>query len=106
LGLHTGTFTGTSPRFIPEHALTVVDGTEPFFSYGATLSTDAQSSAMPLSDGLPDIGPTPAGYLRDESTDKYYLEILRRKALILEKFSGRSFKILKRRTFGTRCSLC
>jgi hypothetical protein len=83
-----------------------MDGTEPFFSYGAQLETGAQPSAMPLSDGLPDIGPTPAGYLRDESTDTYYLEILRRKSLILERFSGRSFKILKRRTFGTRCSLC
>ena len=52
------------------------------------------------------IAPTKAAYLQDLTTDIVYNEILRRKSVTLNNYSGRDLKILKRRTFGTRCTVC
>lgn len=52
------------------------------------------------------IVPTTAAYLQDDTTDNSYNEILRRKSLVINKYSGRDLKILKRRTFGTHCTVC
>ena len=51
-------------------------------------------------------GPETAAYVRDESDDPIYNEIVRRKSLVLNSYSGRPLKILKRRTFGTHCTEC
>ena len=48
---------------------------------------------------------TPA-YVKSYTTDRPTLEIIRRKKLAIDRFSGRDIKILRRRTYGTRCSLC
>jgi hypothetical protein len=52
------------------------------------------------------IVPTTAAYLQDDTADTTYNEILRRKSLAMNKYSGRDLKILKRRTFGTHCTVC
>tara|TARA_Y100000592_G_C5327234_1_gene247759 strand:- start:8 stop:451 length:444 start_codon:yes stop_codon:yes gene_type:complete len=48
---------------------------------------------------------TPA-YVKSYTTDRPTLEIIRRKKLGIDRFAGRDIKILRRRTYGTRCSLC
>ena len=48
---------------------------------------------------------TPA-HIKSYTIDRPTLEIIRRKKLALDRFSGRSVSILRRRTFGTRCSTC
>ena len=48
---------------------------------------------------------TPA-FIKSYTVDKYTLEIIRRKKLVLDRFSGRRIKLLRRRTYGTKCSLC
>ena len=48
---------------------------------------------------------TPA-YVKSYTTDRPTLEIIRRKKLVVDKYAGRDVKILRRRTYGTRCSLC
>jgi len=52
--------------------------------------------------------PEPAAYLKDEVPDKIFREIVRRKNINLNnsRGSGRDFKIFKRRTWGTHCSVC
>ena len=48
---------------------------------------------------------TPA-YVKSYTTDRPTLEIIRRKKLAIDRFAGRDIHILRRRTYGTRCSLC
>ena len=48
---------------------------------------------------------TPA-YVKSYTTDRPTLEIIRRKKLVVENYAGRDVKILRRRTYGTRCSQC
>ena len=48
---------------------------------------------------------TPA-YIKSYTIDRPTLEIIRRKKLTLDKFSGRPVYLLRRRSYGTRCSIC
>ena len=48
---------------------------------------------------------TPA-HIKSYTVDRYTLEIIRRKKLLLDRYSGRPVYILRRKTYGTRCSLC
>lgn len=50
---------------------------------------------------------TPA-YFRDEVPDRVFREIVRNKRIALNntRFSGRDFRVFKRRTWGTHCSNC
>tara|TARA_Y100000004_G_scaffold196679_1_gene267555 strand:- start:623 stop:1429 length:807 start_codon:yes stop_codon:yes gene_type:complete len=52
------------------------------------------------------LGDSKPAYVNDNSLDKAYKEILRRKTLVLNKKTGRDCKVLKRRTFGTYCTTC
>jgi len=52
---------------------------------------------------LPD---TPAYLNKPGTVDRAYLEILRRKTLVLNKKTKRTFYLLKRYTRGTRCTTC
>ena len=52
------------------------------------------------------VQPTQASYRKGVSTDKFHKEILRRKKISLDKYTGRDFFILKRRTYGTHCTEC
>jgi len=45
-------------------------------------------------------------YLHDSNTDKFHREILRRKRLVLDRYSGRTLYIIKKRSWGTRCTTC
>ena len=55
-----------------------------------------------------DYQPEPAAYLKDEVPNHVFREIVRRKNINLQnpRFSGRDFRIFKRRTWGTHCSEC
>jgi len=52
--------------------------------------------------------PDPAAYLKDEVPNRVFREIVRRKNINLlnPRFSGRDFKIFKRRSWGTHCNVC
>jgi hypothetical protein len=52
--------------------------------------------------------PEPAAYLKNEVVNRVFREIVRRKNINLlnPRFSGRDFKIFKRRSWGTHCSVC
>lgn len=52
--------------------------------------------------------PDQAAYLKNEVPDRVFREIVRRKNINLQnpRFSGRNFKIIKRRTWGTHCPDC
>jgi len=54
--------------------------------------------------------PDPPVYNNNESTDYTWVEILRRKRLVMERsdnrYSSTDFYLLKRRTWGTHCTLC
>lgn len=52
--------------------------------------------------------PETAAYLKDEVPDKIFREIVRRKKLNINhpRHSGRDFKVVKRRTWGTHCNVC
>lgn len=52
------------------------------------------------------IEPDRPGYRKGVVADKVALEIIRRKNLSLNRYAGRDFYILKRRTFGTHCPTC
>lgn len=45
-------------------------------------------------------------YVKDISIDKVTKHVLRRKSLALRKYSGRTLKVLKKRSWGTRCTEC
>ena len=59
--------------------------------------TSLESSVLPI---------VPAYLNKPGTVDKSYLEILRRKNLALNRKVGRTFKLLKRHTLGTRCTSC
>jgi len=59
--------------------------------------------ATPANDS---IQPSLPAYVNDSSTNKAYKEILRRKKKVLDRFVGRDLTILKRRTYGTYCTVC
>lgn len=52
--------------------------------------------------------PTAPAYLKDGVPDRVFREIVRRKAIVLNnpRYSGRNFKVFKRRTWGIHCSTC
>jgi len=52
--------------------------------------------------------PDQAAYLKDEVPDRVFREIVRRKNINLlnTRFSGRDFRIIKKRTWGTHCNDC
>ena len=52
------------------------------------------------------LAPRLASYFKGKSPDLYTKEILRQKRIVLEKFVGRKFFLLKRRTWGSHCNLC
>jgi len=57
-----------------------------------------------------DIVPTIPAYVSDDSTNRPWIEILRRKQLVMNRtdnrYSGIDLYLLKRRTWGTRCTDC
>jgi len=63
-------------------------------------------STVPAQVPASQVQPETPAYVNDSSLDKVYKEILRRKTRILAKFTGRDLYILKRRTYGTYCTLC
>lgn len=50
--------------------------------------------------------PVRAGYRKGILTDLTALEIVYRKNISFQRYSGRDFTVLKRRTFGTHCTTC
>ncbi|KKL73684.1 hypothetical protein LCGC14_2072420 [marine sediment metagenome] len=52
--------------------------------------------------------PTDPAYLKDGVPDRVFREIVRRKAIVLNntRYSGRNFKVFKRRSWGIHCSTC
>jgi hypothetical protein len=52
--------------------------------------------------------PTLPAYLKDDTPDRVFREIVRRKAIVLNntRYSGRNFKIFKKRSWGVHCSSC
>lgn len=58
--------------------------------------------------GIVSYQPDPASYLKDDVPDRVFREIVRRKNVNLQntRFSGRDFKIFKKRTWGTHCPDC
>ena len=45
-------------------------------------------------------------FRKSTTTDKAALEIVRRKSIALERYSGRDFFVIKKRTYGTHCTTC
>ena len=58
--------------------------------------------------GILSYQPDTAAYLKDEIPDKVFREIVRRKKLNIDhpNHSGRNFRVIKRRSWGTHCSAC
>lgn len=56
--------------------------------------------------GEVDIQPDRPAYRKGTTADKYAIEVIRRKSLSLDRFAGRDYYVLKRRTYGTHCPLC
>lgn len=55
--------------------------------------------------GIISYQPEQAAYLKNELPDKIFRRIIKQKNLTL-KFSGRNFKVVKKRTWGTHCPDC
>ena len=55
-----------------------------------------------------DYQPTAPAFLKDTTPDRVFREIVRRKTIILNnsRYSGRDFRIFKKRSWGTHCSSC
>lgn len=57
-----------------------------------------------------DFAPDDPAYSQDNTTDRAWIEILRRKSLVMNRTDGRystyNFYLLKRRTWGTHCDSC
>jgi len=52
------------------------------------------------------VQPNTPSFRKATTTDKAALEIVRQKGIALNQYSGRDFFIIKKRTYGTHCSLC
>jgi hypothetical protein len=61
----------------------------------------------PIEDEI-SLQPDTAAYLRDEVPDRVFREIVRRKRISMNntRYSGRDFRVFKRRTWGTHCPDC
>ena len=53
-----------------------------------------------------DIQPAVPAYIHDLTDDKFHREILRRKNLVLNRYSGRTMKLIKHRSWGQHCPEC
>ena len=52
------------------------------------------------------VQPDRPGYKKGRATDRVALELIHRKSISLNQYSGRDFTVLKRRTYGTHCTDC
>lgn len=52
--------------------------------------------------------PSSPAFLKDETPDRIFREIVRRKGIVLNnsRYSGRDFRIFKKRSWGVHCPLC